>query len=156
MLNDERSDYGGAIVAMLLIAFGAFAIFDTTTYADADSAVFPRTVAIGMIVAAALYLVMWLIGRAGPATINERGSWPRRIAFVIVMLLAALAMPWVGFIPAALVSFALLMIIAMYDAWTPKRIALYGAVGAAVVFGFYTLFAKFLLVPLPNGWLFQG
>jgi hypothetical protein len=48
------------------------------------------------------------------------------------------------------------MIIAMYDAWTPKRIAVYSAVGAAVVFGFYTLFAKFLLVPLPNGWLFQG
>lgn len=156
MRNDEATDYGGAIVAVLLIAFGAFAIYDTTTYADPDSAVFPRTVAIGLVAASALYLMIWLVGYAGPALIHPQGSWPRRIAFVIVMLLTVLAMPWVGFIPAALVSFALLMSIAMYDRWTPKRMAIYGVVGVAVVFGFYTLFAKFLLVPLPQGWLFQG
>ena len=157
MQNDgARSDFGGAIVALLLIAFGSFAIYDTTTYADPDSAVFPRTVAMALIAAAAAYLVVWLAGRAGPALANEPGSWLRRIAFVIVMLSAALAMPWVGFIPSALVSFALLMIISMYDAWTPRRMVVFGAVGAAIVFGFYALFAKFLLVPLPTGWLFQG
>ncbi len=156
MLNDEPTEYGGAIVAILLIAFGVFALYDTTTYADSDSAVFPRTVAIGLIAASALHLLVWLVGQAGPAVINPPGSWLRRIAFVVVMLLTAFAMPWVGFIPAALVSFALLMTIAMYDRWTLKLIAIYSAVGVAVVFGFYTLFAKFLLVPLPKGWLFQG
>ncbi|MFV0368455.1 MAG: tripartite tricarboxylate transporter TctB family protein [Hyphomicrobiaceae bacterium] len=156
MPSETRTDYGGAIVAVLLIAFGAFAIYDTSTYADPDSAVFPRTVAMGLIAASASFLLMWLIGRAGPANVNERGSSLRRIAFVTVMLAAVLAMPWIGFIPAALVSFMLLMLIAMFDAWTPKRIVIYSAVGIAVVFCFYTLFAKFLQVPLPKGWLFQG
>ena len=62
----------------------------------------------------------------------------------------------VAAIPAALVAFALLMSIAMYDRWTPTRLAIYSAVGFVVVFGFYVLFARFLLVPLPKGWLFQG
>lgn len=156
MRNDAKSDFGGAIVALMLIAFGALAIYDTTTYADPDSAVFPRTVAIGLVTASAVYVLMWITGYAGPAVVNAPGSWPRRIAFVVIMLLAVLAMPWVGFIPAALVSFALLMVIAMYDRWTPKLIAVYGAVGFAIVISFYILFAKFLLVPLPKGWLFQG
>ncbi len=156
MQSDESVDYGGAIVALLFIAFGAFAIYDTTTYGDPDSAVFPRTVAIALVAISVIYLLTWIIGRAGPAGYNERGSWPRRIAFVVVMLLAVLAMPWVGFILSAIVSFALLMVIAMYDRWTLKRVAIYGSIGVAIVFGFYALFAQFLLVPLPKGWLFHG
>ncbi len=156
MQNDVRPDYGGAIIAVMLIAFGAFAIYDTTTYADPDSAVFPRAVAMGLVAVSAVYLLVWIAGYAGPAVFNPPGSWPRRIAFVTVMILTALAMPWFGFIPAALVSFALLMIIAMYDRWTPKRIAIYGVIGTAIVIGFYVLFAKFLLVPLPTGWLYRG
>lgn len=156
MRNDEPSDYGGAILAVILIAFGAFAIYDTTTYADPDSAVFPRIVAIGLVAMSALYLLMWIFGFAGPAIINTPGSWPRRIAFVIIMLLSVLAMPWVGFLLSALVSFAVLMAIAMYDRWTPKRAALYGGIGIAIVLSFYAIFAKLLLVPLPKGWLFQG
>ncbi len=118
MRNDETSDIGGAIVAVVLIVFGALAIYDTTTYADPDSAVFPRTVSIAMILAAASYLIMWLTGHAGPADVNPSGSWPRRIAFVVVMLLTVFAMPWVGFLLSALVSFAVLTVIAMYDRWT--------------------------------------
>jgi len=156
MSADNEKDYGGAIMAVLLIAFGVFAVHDTTRYADPDSAVFPRAVAMGLIAIAATYLLMWLLGRAVPAEYRERGSWLRRIAFITVMLATALAMPWVGFVPAALASFALLMIIAMYDAWTPKRAAIYGLTGLAVVLGFYVLFAKLLQVPLPKGWLFQG
>ena len=156
MRADETRDYGGAIMSALLIAFGAFAIYDTTGYADPDSAVFPRTVAIGLILMSSLYLVTWLLNRADPAAPREGGSWVRRIAFVVVMLAAALAMPWVGFIPSALASFALLMIIAMYDAWTMRRAVVYSLAGTIVVLGFYALFAKLLHVPLPTGWLFQG
>lgn len=72
------------------------------------------------------------------------------------MLAAALAMPWVGFIASAMVAFAALMVVAKFDRWTPARTLLYGAIGVAVILGFYTLFAKFLLVPLPTGWLFKG
>lgn len=156
MPADDRKDYGGALMAVLLIAFGAFAVHDTTGYADPDSAVFPRTVAIGLIAVSAAYLLLWLSGRTAPAMLRESGSWPRRIAFIVVMLATAFAMPWVGFIPAALASFAVLMMIAMYDTWTPRHIVIYSLVALIVVLGFYMLFAKLLQVPLPKGWLFQG
>lgn len=41
----QSADVGTAIVASLLVIFGAAAIWDTFSYADFDSAVFPRMVA---------------------------------------------------------------------------------------------------------------
>jgi len=156
MSADQKRDYGGASMAVLLIGFGAFAIYDTTGYADPDSAVFPRTVAMGLIAVSSVYLTVWLMGRADAPTVLERGSWPRRLAFVAVMLIAAFAMPWIGFVPVALASFGLLMMIAMFDAWTLRRAAIYILAGLIIVFGFYGLFGWLLQVPLPRGWLFQG
>jgi hypothetical protein len=156
MQREGRSDIGGAVVAVLLIVFGGLALQNTTTYTDVDSAVFPRAIAIALIVISIVFLIRWLRYRAIASPAHEKGSWVRRAAFVCVMLATALAMPWVGFIAAALVSFAALMVVAMFDRWTPARALWYGAVGLGVVFGFYTLFAKILLVPLPDGWLFQG
>ncbi len=161
MSNDSgttpASDAGAAIVAALLVIFGAAAVWDTYSYFDFDSAVFPRTVAAVLILLALGVLVRWLFQRAGyvsvsPAEVAENGgSWPRRIALVIVMLAAALAMPWLGFLITAIISFGVLLVIAMHDPWTPGRIVVYPIVGLAIVVGFYFLFAKLLMVPLPAG-----
>ena len=150
-------DVGTAVVAALMVLFGAAAISDTYSYFDFDSAVFPRTVAIVLILLSLAVLVRWVaqrtgvIGAAPNEAIENGGSWPRRIALVVVMLAAALAMPWVGFLVAALVSFAMLLVIAMHDPWTPARIVVYPLVGLAIVVGFYVLFAELLMVPLPDG-----
>jgi len=48
------------------------------------------------------------------------------------------------------------MIVAMPVVWTPMRMAIYGGVGVVVVLASRTLFARFLLVPLPTGALLQG
>ena len=161
MSNDDQTrparDAGTAIVAALLVIFGAAAIADTSTYADFDSAVFPRTVASALILLSLAVLVRWLAQRMGlvsvasTETVADGGSWTRRIALIVVMLAAALAMPWLGFLVTALVTFAALLVVAMHDPWTPARIVVYPLVGLAIVIGFYFLFAKLLMVPLPTG-----
>lgn len=145
---------GGVVVAALLILFGVYALWDTTTYADPDSAVFPRAIASAMIVASLVVILRWLLGRSTPVEMPPPGSAIRRALLVAVMIVGSLSIPYTGFLPAALVVFAALLLIAMYDRWTPFRIVVYPLVGAAVVLGFYYLFSKVLLVPLPTASLF--
>jgi hypothetical protein len=71
------------------------------------------------------------------------------------MLIGTALMPYVGFVWSGLVVFATIMWLAMYDRWTRFRLIVYPLVGAGIVIGFYTLFAKVLLVPLPSGLLFD-
>lgn len=153
MQTDTRSDVGGVIVAAVLIGIACLVLWDTTTYVDLDSKVFPRTVAIVLILASLGYIVLWLLGRTAPEPRTE-GSWPRRILLVLVMLASVLAMPLVGFLAASLAMFALLLVVAMYDPWTPYRVIVYPIVGVAVVLGFYYIFSELLLVPLPTASLF--
>jgi Tripartite tricarboxylate transporter TctB family len=150
----ERPSVGGVVVAALLIVFACFVLWDTLGYVDGDSSVFPRTVAAVLILASLAYIVAWLLGRAEPEGPPPPGSWPRRILLVAVMLIGALAMPLVGFIPAALPIFVALLLGAMYDRWTPFRIVVYPLVGVAIVLGFNYVFQVLLQVPLPAATLF--
>ncbi|MCL4766407.1 MAG: tripartite tricarboxylate transporter TctB family protein [Hyphomicrobiaceae bacterium] len=151
-------DAGTAIVAASMVIFGTLAITDTYEYFDFDSAVFPRTIAAALVLLALVILLQWVAQRTGVSTgaetgepVESGGSWPRRIALVAAMLGAALAMPWIGFQVTALIAFAVLLVVAMHDPWTPARLIVYPAVGLAIVMGFYFLFAKLLMVPLPVG-----
>jgi len=159
MPTDRTRDFGSVIIAALILLFGAVVIWDTTTYADFDSAVFPRIVSSVMIAFCLLYMLLWLMGFAGSRTGDgetEDGSWPRRIALVVLMLGGTLVMPWTGFIVSSLATFAALTLIAMYEPWTKLRLIVYPLVGIAVVIGFYVLFGELLRVPLPVGTLFDG
>jgi len=55
----------------------------------------------------------------------------------------------VGFVAAALVMFAGVLLVANHDAMTLRRALVYGASGIAVVAGFYLVFRYWLMVPLP-------
>lgn len=148
------NDIGGVVAAALLALFGALVIRETGTYADFDSAVFPRTVAIVMVALSIGYIVLWLAGFVRPTPPSEPGSWPRRIGLVAAMLAAAFAMPWTGFIASSLALFAALAVLAMYERWTTARLIIYPLIGVAIVVGFYVLFGQLLRVPLPAGQLF--
>ncbi len=151
MPASRRRDTGGMVVAALFILVGAVAIWDTTSMVDADSFVFPRAVATIMM-ALALFFIVWNLMRpaAGEATGANPGSTPRRVGLVAVMLASAAAMPYTGFFIAGMGAFFAIMAIAMYDPWTRFRLIVYPIIGAAVVTGFYVLFKKALLVPLPE------
>lgn len=151
----QRKNIGEVVVSAVLIGVGCLVLWDTTTYADADSAVFPRTFSFVLIGACIAYIVVWLMGRGEERPVPESGSAIRRILLVTVMLGGALAMPWIGFLAAAVPVFGALLLVAMYDPWTPYRAIVYPLVGLALVFGFFFVFQELLLVPLPTGKLFQ-
>ena len=157
MVNKGTRDIGGMVCCALFILVGVVAIYETTTMIDADSFVFPRTVAIAMIVFSLIYIV-WNLMRP-PAVVGVSlesqavelgGSTPRRISLVLAMLGSALIMPWVGFYIAGMFAFASMMTVAMYDRWTRFRLIVYPLILLAVVSGFHLLFGQVLKVPLPE------
>ena len=152
-----QRDVGGMVTAAVFILVAVIALWDTTNMVDADSYVFPRAVAISMI-AFCLMLIVW--GLIRPASGNGEASAPgastvRRVSLVLAMLVSTALMPWLGFLISGFAAFVLIMLIAMYDQWTPFRKLVYPLVCAAFVLGFYFLFAELLLVPLPVGSLFE-
>ena len=82
-------------------------------------------------------------------------STVRRVGLVMAMLVASLLMPWLGFLLSGFIAFVAIMLLAMYDPWTRFRMLVYPLVCIAFVVGFYFLFARLLLVPLPVGALFE-
>ncbi|MEJ2575564.1 MAG: tripartite tricarboxylate transporter TctB family protein [Gammaproteobacteria bacterium] len=152
-----RRDIGGMVTAAVFILLAVVALWDTTNMMDADSYVFPRTVAIAMIVFS-LLLIAWnlILPNAGDGEAGPPGaSTPRRIALVAAMLVSALLMPLVGFLVSGFFAFAAVMLSAMFDPWTRFRLVVYPLVAVATVLGFYFLFGKLLLVPLPVGSVFD-
>jgi putative tricarboxylic transport membrane protein len=160
MMKNKKSvhnrDMASVVMACLFIIMGVVALWDTTNMMDSDSYVFPRAIAIAMILFS-LALIVWKLAK--PAARKDANGISasnfRRIALVGVMLLSCLLMPWLGFLISGFATFFLLMLVAMYDAWTPAKKIIYPLIAVAVVLGFYGLFANLLQVPLPVGTLFE-
>jgi hypothetical protein len=157
-MTSERGtgrDLPGTLIAAAFILIGALGWWDTTDMSDPDSYVFPRTVIALMIGASLLLILRNLVTGGGRHHRSAEGSWPRRLGLVAAMLLGALAMPLVGFLPAGAAVFLAILALAMYDPWTPCRRVVFPLVGLAIVVGFYVLFSEVLRVPLPAGSLFE-
>ncbi len=152
-LQRDTSSIG---MGCLFILIAAVFLWDTTNMLDSDSYVFPRAVAIAMIVLS-LVLIFWHLikPRLEPEQAVVQASTIRRVALVVSMLVGCLAMPWLGFLIPGIMTFFLLMYIAMYDEWSMKRKILYPLIAVAIVVGFYTLFGNLLQVPLPVGSFFE-
>jgi hypothetical protein len=157
-MTSERSagrDLPGTLIAAAFILIGALGWWDTTDMSDPDSYVFPRTVIALMIAFSLLLILRNLLYGGGRHHLSMAGSWPRRLGLVAVMLLGALAMPLVGFLPSGIAVFLAIMLLAMYDPWNGYRRLVFPLVGLAIVVGFFVLFSEVLRVPLPVGSLFE-
>jgi uncharacterized membrane protein len=154
--NPLQRDTSSIGMGCLFILIAVVFLWDTTNMLDSDSYVFPRAVAIAMIVLS-LVLIFWhlITPRLEPEHAVVQASTIRRVALVAAMLVGCLAMPWLGFLIPGIMTFFLLMYIGMYDEWSMKRKILYPLIAVAIVFGFYTLFGNLLQVPLPVGSFFE-
>jgi len=148
-------DVAGSIAAAVFILIGAAAWWDTASMADPDSYVFPRTVIVLMVGFSLLLILRNLLRGGGRHHLSTEGSWPRRLGLVAVMLGGASAMPLIGFLPAGIIVFLAIMLLAMYDPWQGARRLVFPLVGIAIVVAFFILFAEVLRVPLPVGSLFE-
>lgn len=153
----RNKDVGGMVMPILFIAISLVALWDTTTMLDPDSYIFPRAIAIAMIV-----LSLLLMGRQLLHLTDEKEEVPkagastgRRVALIAGMLISCVMMPFLGFMISGVITFTFLMLVSMYDEWSAKRKVIYPLVAISLVVGFYLLFSKLLLVPLPVGLLFD-
>lgn len=153
-MNDSTTMQGRtgslAITVFFLVA-GIVTLYDTTSYSDSDSQVFPQTVAIALILFTSILLVTQFLRPGSIASVEGfgQGVWWRRILLVATMILACLVMPYLGFLPAGAIAFAGGLIAAMHDRWSLKTVLLYWGSGAVIMVAFFTLFKFALKVPLP-------
>ncbi|MEZ5653092.1 MAG: tripartite tricarboxylate transporter TctB family protein [Burkholderiaceae bacterium] len=140
-------DVGGALGSLIAIALGSAAFWYSAEFSMLG-AVFPRTIAALLILLGVVYLIMVALGRTHGSR-APRGSNLRRVALALVMLGWAFALVPLGFLLSSALAFALLMLIANHERWTPARAATTVAAGAVVLGGLYGLFKFVLLVPLP-------
>lgn len=118
-----------------------------------DAAVFPRTIAIAMLVFCALAALRTLVARIVTDE-PSGGSWPRRIALPLVMLIAAMLVPQIGFLASGLLMGLSLMVVAEYRPHGATGWLVLGASVALAIVAFTLAFRDLLAVPLPAGRLF--
>jgi len=146
--GSEQGSIGSFIVSAFFIIAGIITLYDTISYSDLDSKVFPRAAAIVLIICAGASLVFGLIKPTAEEGFGH-GSWWRRILLVVTMLISCFAMPYLGFLGASTIAFIGGLIAAMHDQWTTKKLLLYWGSGALIMIAFYVLFKMVLQVPLP-------
>jgi len=150
-MNNSQSNQGNIgsfIITALFIIAGIVTLYDTLSYTDIDSKVFPRAAAIILIICATFSLIIELLKPTKSEGFGV-GSWWRRIFLVVTMLLCCFAMPYIGFLFAGMIAFAGAMISAMHDQWTTKNLLVYWGSGLLIMVAFYSLFRFALHVPLP-------
>ena len=139
---------GSLLISAFFVLAGIITLWDTQSYTDTDSQVFPQAVAVALIVCAGLTLIVTLL-RGGDGGGFGEGIWWRRALLIASLLGACFLMPYVGFFLSAIAAFAGGVVAAMHDRWTLKTVLIYNISGLAVMGVFYSLFRYVLLVPLP-------
>ncbi len=143
-----KSNIGSLIASALFVFAGAITLYDTSSYSDIDSKVFPQAAAFLLIFCSTVSFVMTLL-RPSEDEGFGRGRWWRRVLLVVTMLLTCFAMPYVGFLAAGAIAFSGGLIAAMHDPWSAKTLWLYWGSGGVLMVAFYALFRYALHVPLP-------
>jgi putative tricarboxylic transport membrane protein len=148
--KSDTRDVRGTIGALIFIVIGAIGWWQIRNAPSPQAVMFPRTVIGLMVLFCLLVIVRNLLGRATPEARQPIGSIARQIGLLAAMVLATLAMPYIGFVIAALAAYIAIMAVAMYERWTPARRLLYPLSGVVVVLGFYYIFLHMFQVPLPE------
>lgn len=142
-------DNRGIIACILIFIIGGLIFFNANHYSNLG-AVFPKSVSVLMMVLSLLYIIQ-TIRRPKPVTLETGGSVFRRLFLFIIMVVWALALETVGFLTTSLIAYALILMLANFNPWSPRSTIIYFASGAAVVILLYLLFMNVLNVPLPKG-----
>lgn len=144
----SEGQIGSLAVSALMVLAGVVTLWDTQSYADRDSQVFPQTVAILLIITALGSLVWRLLHPSDNGGFGA-GIWWRRLLLIAALFACALTMPSIGFLASGAIAFAGGLIAAMHDRWDARTALIFGLSGAVVMGAFYALFKFVLMVPLP-------
>ncbi len=149
-MNRPNKQLGSALVAALLVLFGAVLWIDSYSLLDPDSYVFPRVMIIGMAITGSLVMIrdLW---KARDSEAYPPGDALRRILLIVLMLASAAGIPFIGMG----LGLVLLMIgaieLARFEPWSWRQRILLHGIGIALAIGLTVVFRELLYVPLPMG-----
>lgn len=142
-------DNRGILICVIILFSGALIYYNAKRYTELG-AVFPETISVIMMVLSLLYIFQ-VLRKPQPVSIDSGGSTPRRIGLFLIMFFWAISLDYVGFLTTSLIAYALILMLANFNPWSPRSIIIYFSSGAAVVVLLYLLFTLVLNVPLSRG-----
>lgn len=151
----KKLDWPGISYAIGFIILGVMMIFGTKEISPLGS-VFPKTVAISMIVLSVLLIALVLLKRSFITTqeVEGKGGNMHRFLLTIVMLLWVFLLPVIGFFVTSLLSYFAIMYIADYDRPSIRTWLLWALIGIIVVGSFWLMLSNVLLLRMPAGIFF--
>ena len=105
---------GSLLASLFFICTGLITLYDTTSYTDRDSQVFPQTVAIILVVTATVSFIARFLEPSDEGGFGT-GIWWRRILLIMTMFLMCFLIPKIGFLSAGVVAFSGGLIAAMHE-----------------------------------------
>src|SRR5690625_7888353 len=103
-----------------------------------------------MMVLSLLYIFQ-VLRKPQPVSIDSGGSTPRRIGLFLIMFFWAISLDYVGFLTTSLIAYALILMLANFNPWSPRSIIIYFSTPHAVVVVCYSLLTFALSVALFRG-----
>jgi hypothetical protein len=144
--------FAGAVFALalfLLTRIGAETQVVSGNHLFAQPRFWPAVSLAGMTLFAALHLVGSAVSDRIPGRLAEVATWAAALEYAGWFLAYALVVPWLGYLPSTVLLAVLLVLRSGYR----SRLALWGAVLAAVVV--VLVFKSFLQVKLPSGEIYE-
>jgi len=133
-----------------LLVFGAVALvaINQSANLNQEAAVFPRTIAMAMVVLVGLAILKLFLTRH-VTEVKVEGSLLRMISVPVIMLAAVALLPVLGFKVVAILLGLALILPAQHDRFSPKGWTILVLGVGALILGFTLLFSEVLSVPLP-------
>lgn len=137
---------------LVFAAVGLVILFEVQGLNE-DAAVFPKVVAMALLVFVGMGLLRLTLFRRGEPEMPS-GSWPRRIALPLVMLGGIALVPILGFGVAGAVMGLGLLVISLHECLSLKAAIGLPVAVAAIILAVTFAFRDLLSVPLPVGGLY--
>lgn len=138
-------DWPGLAAAVFCIGVAVYVLWATAQYTRFGS-IFPRTVAIVMIVTGVILIARVLAGLPRTPVTPMQSLW-RPLALVGVGALWVALIATIGFYPASVVGFICAGLLARFEPWTVPALAWFVGISIAVATIGYVIFAYALGVP---------
>jgi putative tricarboxylic transport membrane protein len=138
-------DWPGLAAAAFCIGLAGYVLWVTEHYTRFGS-IFPRTVAIVMIVVG-VALIARVIAGLPPTPVTPIQSLWRPLALIGVGVLWVVLIASIGFYPASVVGFICAGLLARFEPWTPRALTGFLVISVSVATIGYVIFAYALNVP---------
>ncbi|MBF7053805.1 tripartite tricarboxylate transporter TctB family protein [Halomonas sp. KAO] len=142
---ETKRDWPGLIVAVVFVGLGTWVYSVSNSFTE-YAAIFPRTIAIVMMLVSAANMVVLIFGKGRPNSKPNAGYRP--FGLIGVGALWATLIPLLGFLIASIFGFLGAMVLAKFSHWSNKDWVKFTAIGTLVVTVAYSLFKYVLNVPL--------